>query len=148
MKVPTSLILIFVTMSSIALAHSGVKDENVKERMMVMKEMANNTKVIGQMLKGKMEFDADKAKLALERLSSLSLETPEVFKVNATDPKSEAKSSIWDEFDKFTKLSKDLAETSIVLVNSIKTIDVTGPIMLKYRQKLRGIILHVKTQLF
>ena len=88
---------------------------------MVMKEMADNTKVIGQMLKGKTEFDANKAKLALERLSSLSLETPEVFKVNATDPKSEAKSSIWDEFDKFTKLSKDLAETSIVLVNSIKT---------------------------
>ena len=123
MKVPKSLILIFVTMSSIALAHSGVKDENVKERMMVMKEMANNTKVIGQMLKGKMEFDADKAKLALERLSSLSLETSEVFKVNATDPKSEAKSSIWDEFDKFTKLSKDLAETSTFLVNSIETID-------------------------
>ena len=123
MKIPKSLILIFVTMSSIALAHSGVKDENVKERMMVMKEMANNTKVIGQMLKGKTEFDAGKAKLALERLSSLSLETPEVFKVNTTDPKSEAKSSIWDEFDKFTKLSKDLAETSIVLVNSIETID-------------------------
>ena len=119
--------LIFVTTSSIALAHSGVKDENVKERMMVMKEMANNTKVIGQMLKGKTEFDADKAKLALERLSSLSLETPEVFKVNATDPKSEAKSSIWDEFDKFTKLSKDLAETSIVLVNSIENIDDLRP---------------------
>jgi cytochrome c556 len=119
--------LIFVTTSSIALAHSGVKDENVKKRMMVMKEMANNTKVIGQMLKGKTEFDADKAKLALERLSSLSLETPEVFKVNATDPKSEAKSSIWDEFDKFTKLSKDLAETSIVLVNSIENIDDLRP---------------------
>ena len=127
MKAPKSLMLIFVTTSSIALAHSGVKDENVKKRMMVMKEMANNTKVIGQMLKGKTEFDADKAKLALERLSSLSLETPEVFKVNATDPKSEAKSSIWDEFDKFTKLSKDLAETSIVLVNSIENIDDLRP---------------------
>ena len=127
MKAPKSLMLIFVTTSSIALAHSGVKDENVKKRMMVMKQMANNTKVIGQMLKGKTEFDADKAKLALERLSSLSLETPEVFKVNATDPKSEAKLSIWDEFDKFTKLSKDLAETSIVLVNSIENIDDLRP---------------------
>ena len=92
-----------------------------------MKAMADNTKIIGQMLKGKTSFDANEAKLALERLSSLSLETPEVFKINATDPKSEAKSSIWDEFDKFTKLSIDLAETSIVLVNSIETIDNLRP---------------------
>ena len=127
MKVPKSLILIFVTISSIAFAHSGVKDKNVKERMMVMKEMAKNTKVIGQMVKGKTEFDANKAKLALERLSSLSLETPEVFKVNATDPKSEAKSAIWDEFDEFTRLSKDLAETSILLAGSIDSIDDLRP---------------------
>ena len=127
MTITRLLILTFLTISSVAFAHSGVKDKNVKERMMVMKEMANTTKIIGQMLKKKTPFDAKEAKLALERLSSLSLETPEVFKVNATDPKSEAKSSIWDEFDKFTKLSKDLAETSIVLANSIKTIDDLRP---------------------
>tara|TARA_B100001057_G_scaffold446068_1_gene484269 strand:+ start:212 stop:379 length:168 start_codon:yes stop_codon:yes gene_type:complete len=28
--------------------------------------------------------------------------------------------NIWDEFDEFTKLSKDLAETSIVLANSVE----------------------------
>ena len=127
MKLFKMFTVVLITASSIVFAHSGVKDKNVKERMILMKEMAKNTKTIGQMLKGKTEFDANKAKLALERLSSLSLETPEVFKVNATDPKSEAKSSIWDEFDKFTKLSKDLAETSIVLVNSIKTIDDLKP---------------------
>ena len=127
MKLFKMFTLVLITASSIVFAHSGVKDKNVKQRMILMKEMAKNTKTIGQMLKGKTEFDANKAKLALERLSSLSLETPEVFKVNATDPKSEAKSSIWDEFDKFTKLSKDLAETSIVLVNSIKTIDDLRP---------------------
>ena len=127
MKVTKLLILIFVTISSFAFAHSGVKDKNVKERMMVMKEMASNTKIVGQMLKGKTSFDANEAKLALERLSSLSLETPKVFKINATDPKSEAKSVIWDEFDEFTRLSKDLAETAIILAGSIDTIDDLRP---------------------
>ena len=127
MKVTKLLILIFLTISSFAFAHSGVKDKNVKERMMVMKEMASNTKIVGQMLKGKTSFDANEAKLALERLSSLSLETPKVFKINSTDPKSEAKSVIWDEFDEFTRLSKDLAETAIILAGSIDTIDDLRP---------------------
>ena len=121
------LILIFITISSVALAHSGVKDKNVKERMVVMKEMANTTKIIGQMLKGKTSFDAREAKLALERLSSLSLKTPKVFTINASDPKSEAKPAIWDEFDEFTRLSKDLAETSILLAGSIDSIDDLRP---------------------
>ena len=73
------IILISLTISSVAFAHSGVKNKNVKERMMVMKEMAGNTKIIGQMLKGKTAFDSNQVKLALERLSALSLETPKVF---------------------------------------------------------------------
>lgn len=121
------LTLIFLVISSVAFAHSGVKDQNVKERMMVMKAMADNTKVIGQMLKRKTQFDANEAKSALERLSSLSLKTPKVFTVNATDPKSEAKPAIWDEFDEFTKISLELAETSIVLANSIENIEDLRP---------------------
>ena len=127
MKITKLLILTFVTISSIAFAHSGVKDKNVKERMMVMKAMADNTKIIGQMLKGKTSFDKNEAKLALERLSSLSLKTPKVFEVNATDPKSEAKPTIWDEFDEFTKLSKDLAEATEVLAGSVGTINDLRP---------------------
>ena len=122
MKLFKMVTVVLITASSIVLAHSGVKDKNVKERMMLMKEMANNTKSIGQMLKGKTPFNADEAKLALERLSSLSLETPKVFKINASDPKSEARPAIWDEFDEFTRLSKDLAETSILLAESIDSI--------------------------
>ena len=127
MKVIKLLTLIFLVISSVAFAHSGVKDQNVKERMMVMKAMADNTKVIGQMLKRKTQFDANEAKSALERLSSLSLKTPKVFTVNATDPKSEAKPAILDEFDEFTKLSLELAETSIVLANSIENIEDLRP---------------------
>ena len=123
------IILISLTISSVAFAHSGVKDKNVKERMMVMKEMAGNTKIIGQMLKGKTSFDSNQVKLALERLSALSLETPKVFTINATDPKSEAMPNIWDEFDEFTKLSNDLAETSIVLANSVENAEDLRPVL-------------------
>ena len=127
MKLFKILTVVLIIASSIVFAHSGVKDKNVKERMMLMKEMANNTKTIGQMLKGKTPFDANEVKLALERLSSLSLKTPKVFKINASDPKSEARPAIWDEFDEFTRLSKDLAETSILLAGSIDSIDDLRP---------------------
>lgn len=127
MKLFKMFTVVLITASSIVFAHSGVKDKNVKERMMLMKEMANNTKTIGQMLKGKTPFDANEAKLALERLSALSLETPKVFKINASDPKSEARPAIWDEFDEFTRLSKDLAETSLVLAGSINSVEDLRP---------------------
>ncbi len=127
MKLFKMFTVVLITASSIVFAHSGVKDKNVKERMMLMKEMANNTKTIGQMLKGRTPFDANEAKLALERLASLSLETPKVFKINASDPKSEARPAIWNEFDEFTKLSKDLAEASLLLAGSINGIDDLRP---------------------
>ena len=118
---------IVIVTSSVVFAHSGVEDKNVKERMMLMKKMADNTKIIGHMLKGKTSFDANEAKLALERLSYLSLKTPKVFEVNATDPKSEAKPTIWDEFDEFTKLSEDLAEATEILAGSVGTINDLRP---------------------
>ncbi len=138
MKVSKFVIVIFLTISSVAFAHSGVKDKNVKERMMVMKAMADNTKIIGQMLKGKTSFDANEAKLALERLSSLSLETPKVFEVNATDPKSEAKTTIWDEFNEFTKLSEDLAATSTVLAVSVDTIEDLRPALKRISSRCKA----------
>jgi len=123
--------VIAITASSIALAHSGVKDKNVKERMMLMKEMAGNTKLIGQMLKKQIPFEANEVKLALEKLSSLYLQTPTVFEVNATDPKSEAKQNIWDEFDEFTKLSNDLAKSTSELAMSVEDIDDLRPTLMK-----------------
>ena len=124
-------IVIAIAASSIAFAHTGVKDQNVKERMMLMKAMADNTKLIGQMLKKQTPFELNEVKLALEQLSSLSLQTPTVFVVNATDPKSEAKQNIWDEFDEFTKLSNDLAQSTSELAMLIQDIDDLRPTLMK-----------------
>ena len=124
-------IVIAITASSTAFAHTGVKDKNVKERMMLMKAMADNTKLIGQMLKKQTPFELNEVKLALEQLSSLSLQTPTVFEINATDPKSEAKQNIWDEFDEFTKLSDDLAKSTSELAMLVEDIDDLRPTLMK-----------------
>ena len=131
MKILKLFALSSFLISSIAFAHSGVKDKNVKERMMLMKAMADNTKLIGQMLKKQTPFELTEVKLALEQLSSLSLQTPTVFEVNATDPKSEAKQNIWDEFDKFTKLSNELAKNTSELAILVENIDDLRPTLMK-----------------
>ena len=131
MKILKLFALSSFLISSIAFAHSGVKDKNVKERMMLMKAMADNTKLIGQMLKKQTPFELNEVKQALEKLSSLSLQTPTVFEVNATDPKSEAKQNIWDEFDEFTKLSNELAKNTSELANLVENIDDLRPTLMK-----------------
>ena len=131
MKILKLFALSSFLISSIAFAHSGVKDKNVKERMMLMKAMADNTKLIGQMLKKQTPFELTEVKLALEQLSSLSLQTPTVFEVNATDPKSEAKQNIWDEFDEFTRLSNELAKNTSELAILVEDIDDLRPTLMK-----------------
>ena len=131
MKILKFFALSSFLISSIAFAHSGVKDKNVKERMMLMKAMADNTKLIGQMLKKQTPFELNEVKRALEQLSSLSLQTPKVFEVNATDPKSEAKQNIWDEFDEFTRLSNELAKNTSELAILVEDIDDLRPTLMK-----------------
>ena len=131
MKILKLFALSSFLISSIAFAHSGVKDKNVKERMMLMKAMADNTKLIGQMLKKQKPFELSEVKRALEQLASLSLQTPTVFEVNATDPKSEAKQNIWDEFDEFTKLSNELAKNTSELAILVENIDDLRPTLMK-----------------
>ena len=131
MKILKLFALSSFLISSIAFAHSGVKDKNVKERMMLMKAMADNTKLIGQMLKKQKPFELSEVKRALEQLASLSLQTPRVFEVNATDPKSEAKQNIWDEFDEFTKLSNELAKNTSELAILVENINDLRPTLMK-----------------
>ena len=107
-----SLIVIFFS-STLLLAHTGVKNEDVMKRMNLMKAMAENSKIIGQMLKKKIPFDLEQAKNSLIEISNLSKSTPSVFEKMAMDPKSESKIIIWEEFDNFRDLSNNLADNAL-----------------------------------
>ena len=107
-----SLVVILFS-STLLLAHTGVKNEDVMKRMNLMKAMAENSKIIGQMLKKKIPFDLEQAKNSLIEISNLSKSTPSVFEKMAMDPKSESKITIWEEFDNFRDLSNKLADNTL-----------------------------------
>ena len=72
---------LLILSASILWAHSGVKDPNVMKRMKLMSSMAENSKILGQMMKKQIPFDAKVAMSALKEIGVLSEATPEAFKV-------------------------------------------------------------------
>ena len=121
-----SLIVIFFS-STLLLAHTGVKNEDVMKRMNLMKSMAENTKIIGEMLKKKIPFDLEQAKNSLIEISNLSKSTPSVFKKMAMDPKSESKIIIWEEFDNFRDLSNKLADDTFSSAKNLSDVEDLKP---------------------
>ena len=124
-----SLIVIFFS-STLLLAHTGLKNEDVMKRMNLMKSMAENTKIIGEMLKKKIPFDLEQAKNSLIEISNLSKSTPLVFEKMAMDPKSESKIIIWEEFDNFRDLSNKLADNTLSAAENLSGFEDLKPALL------------------
>ena len=125
-----SLIVIFFS-STLLFAHTGVKNEDVMKRMNLMKSMAENTKIIGEMLKKKIPFDLEQAKNSLIEISNLSKSTPSVFEKMAMDPKSESKIIIWEEFDNFRNLSNKLADNTLSAAENLSGFEDLKPALMR-----------------
>ena len=125
----TPLVIVLTLGATILWAHNGVKDPIVIKRMKLMSSMADNTKVLGQMIKKQIPFDAELAMEALTSIGDLAKATPAAFEINASDPKTGAKQIIWDEFKDFSELANQLAD--IAATNSISTYDDLRPVLIQ-----------------
>ena len=123
-------LMVIIFSSTLLLAHTGVKNEDVMKRMNLMKSMAENTKIIGEMLKKKIPFDLEQAKNSLIEISNLSKSTPLVFEKMAMDPKSESKIIIWEEFDNFRDLSNKLADNTLSAAENLSGFEDLKPALM------------------
>jgi len=114
---------VLILVATAAFAHQGVKNATVKARMDGMSAIADNMKVLGNMAKGKVAFDAATAQAAARAIAEEAGQTPALFKAQEDDPKSEAKPGIWDNFSDFSTKSDELKNVALTLSTSLDTLD-------------------------
>ena len=125
----TPLVIMLTLGATILWAQSGIKDPIVVKRMKLMYSMADNTKVLGQMIRKQIPFDAELAMEALTAIGDLSQATPAAFEINISGPKTGAKQIIWDEFKDFSELANQLADSAAT--SSISTYDDLRPVLMQ-----------------
>lgn len=111
------------SVAGVALAHTGVKNMTVMKRMEAMKSIGESTKVLGQMAKGELVFDAEAAREAAMAIARHAAETPALFKEKAEDSKDEAKPVIWDRYEDFVAKSEDLEVLAARLAETVANLD-------------------------
>ena len=102
------VVVVAAGLATTAIAHEGVKNPAVMARMDGMTKIADNMKVIGNMAKGRTQFDVEAVRWALASVAAQAAETPALFDAMELDPKSDALPAIWDDFDDFTAKAKEL----------------------------------------
>jgi cytochrome c556 len=113
-----AVVLSLAAFTSLALAHEGATGV-VKERMDLMKGQQKDMKLIGDMAKGKMPFDAAKVAAAARDLGSTSKKIPDLFPNGSNGHPSDALDAIWKDWDRFTANAKDLETSANALATSL-----------------------------
>ena len=109
MRTALTIALTLGLAATAVLAHTDVKDPQVKARMDGMKTMAGDLKTLGQMAKGVVAFDETAANAALASLQAETDRIPMLFAPQASDPKSEAKLAIWTDRVGFSQRTAEMA---------------------------------------
>lgn len=102
-KAARAIALCLICAAGTALAKDEAKNPVVKERIALMQTIRMNTGKLGDMASGKAAFDAAGAASAKAALVAAAGQIPAKFKPEETDPVSEAKPGIWQDWDDFAK---------------------------------------------
>jgi cytochrome c556 len=103
-RIIVSAILSSAFIASVAIAGS----DPIKERQHLMEDTRDAAKVVGGMLKGKTEFDADAAMAALKTWKKTATEAGDLFPEGSeTGHDTEAKSTIWSDRAGFNEKMAD-----------------------------------------
>lgn len=113
---------VLVLSATAAVAHTGVKNAAVKARMDGMSAIADNVKVLGTMAKGQIAFDAMTAQAAARAIAAHSAASVALFTPRETDPKTEARPEIWENFADFTDKAQALDTLASDLAASMQTV--------------------------
>jgi cytochrome c556 len=109
------LIAAAVLITTSAHAHNGVKDPEVMARMMAMEKIGAAFKTLVSMAKQEIPLHQAKARMARDTIVIQSGKIDALFENPATDPKSEALPTIWEDWAHFSAKSDDLTKAAIAL---------------------------------
>ena len=98
---------VLLGLGGLALAHSDATGV-VKQRMELMKSIAEQMKTVGKMIKGESEFDADQVATAARTIVLHAEKIPDMFPEGPVEPPSEALPAIWQDWEAFLQLTSDM----------------------------------------
>lgn len=102
------------------LAHQGVQNPAVLARMEGMSAMADHVEVIGTMARGIAPFDAAAANAALAGIAGEANRIVDLFEQPETDPRSEARPLIWENYADFGTRAMELELAAVQLTGSVE----------------------------
>lgn len=105
------LTLLAITAAGAAIAAEATAP-NAKARQETMDVIGANTKVLGDMAKGSVAFDAAAAAEAQAALVAAAATVADKFTVEESDPKSDAKPEIWANWSDFTAKAETLVKAA------------------------------------
>ncbi|MCB1338492.1 MAG: cytochrome c [Maritimibacter sp.] len=102
----------FAAAATAGLAHSGVINPAVLDRMDAMSTIADEMKALAGMARGEVAFDAETVAQRMETIAAVAGEVPVLFEAAEMDPASEAAPTIWTSYPEFTRRAVETVEAA------------------------------------